>query len=68
LASKPKGDIEQRWIFTCGGCGAKRELRAQGRDYARYLVEQSGGYEHRQKGWLCSVCAVEARAGKQPKP
>jgi len=51
-----KGTVEQRWLFTCGGCGTKNELRAVSGQYARTLVENSGGREDPALGWLCPLC------------
>ena len=64
-----KGTIEQRWLFTCGGCGTKTELRAVSGQYARTLVENSGGREDPALGWLCPSCTgidLHEKRGRKP--
>ena len=54
---KPKGDIRQVWLFTCGGCGATREVPVQTRQYALQMLKDAGCHESVRQG-LCPKCAA----------
>jgi hypothetical protein len=57
LDARPKGDIRQVWLLSCGGCGATREVAVQTRKYALQRLIDAGCQESVREGLLRPKCA-----------
>ena len=56
--AKAKGGLKQVRLFTCGGCGATRDLSVQTRQYALQMLLNAGCRESTDLGLLCPKCAA----------